>query len=173
MLKMHARIMELSNEFMMNNKLASTPILPKYKVGDPVLLQRRQGKAPKTSTMLVGPHRVVNVNGKIVTLKDLITDKTFPAHLEHLRPYHVRSVDDLTDESLESIAAVTSKSHYVVDTILEKRIKSSSLTKPAASLQAQDYEYLVSWQGYDMDSTTWQSHHFVKDTEAFKLHMQP
>ena len=110
---------------------------------------------------------------EIEATKDLVTGKKVRAHVEHVRPYHVRSELDLTDDALESVAALSSSSHFEVSEIIDKRVKPSSEEKSLEGLRPDDYEYLTRWSGYDDTFDTWQSHYSIKDTTANKKFMQP
>ena len=121
----------------------------------------------------MGPFRVQSIKRKKAELKDLVTGKRIRAHVEHIRPYHVRSEMYLTDDALESIAALSSSSHFEVSQIIEKKVKPSSRRKNSTSLRPDDYEYLTRWTGYDGTFDTWQSHYSVKDTTAYAKFMQP
>jgi len=162
--RIHDRIVQLSLDYQRRSNpraFAQPTAKRKYKASDIVLLQRRQGKPGKLDTLFVGPFRVLKVNSKAVLLHDLITDKRFEAHEKHLRPFVAE--DHVDDNMLQRLAAKTRQDEYVVEEIVNHRLKSDK-SMHKQNVRIKNCEFQVHWLGHD--HSTWEPYNVVKDLEA-------
>jgi hypothetical protein len=126
-----------------------------FKVGDYVLVVYPTRPPHKLSPIYRGPMKIVKkARDDIFELRDLITEKNIPFHVDRLRIFNKEV--NITEEDLKELAAAD-KDEFVVEAIVGHR---GTLNKRSSM------EFRVRWQGYDESEDTWLPLREVKDLVA-------
>lgn len=133
-----------------------TQIVTEFPNGSLVLLQypnSRMGNKPPTKlhSPWQGPFKVVTSEGSRYTLHDLVTGKTRDVHVSMLKQFIENpEIDPLS-------VAIKDKDQYLVHAILKHRKNKNKKLIPYAM------EFLVHWEGYSIDQSTWEPWSILKN----------
>ena len=138
----------------------SNTVTTKFNVNDWVLLTFPNNPPRKLSSKYRGPFRVVKVDRPdLITVINIVSGKEITVHVDRLVPFV--GGDNHSLEYLTHVAA-TDETEFVIERILDHRMLKKSSKKKKVSHK--DYQFLVSWLGYDDTENTWEPYNNLKDT---------
>lgn len=154
MLAQQASLIEVAQETQLKHDthhLSSyDPDFTEYPINSYVLFNSPAGDRPKLQTRKKGPFQVVNVNGSVYALQDLLTGKNFDTHISNLSPFNF----DATRTDPTTVAQ-HDEQEFLIEDILDHR---------GDRTRRSTMEFLVRWEGFAASYDSWEPYANLRDT---------
>ena len=137
-----------------DHHMASTDGTPitEYPLNSYVLVSYNVRPPDKFTTRWQGPMQVINRQGSVYTVQNLITKKAEDVHISRLAPF--RYSPKHTDPKK---IAMHDEQEFLIETILSHRGSRHHKTK---------MEFLVKWTGFADTENSWEPWKALRDTDA-------